>query len=150
MSNNVEETQELEVQELGGSELGTKEYWEKSYNSEIKNYKSHGDVGEVWFDEDSQIRVITWILKKEIPEDWSIIDIGCGNGMMLIELAREGYRNLTGIDYSPNAIELSKNIAKDQDIDITYKVADLLAESFQTEFEQFRIVHDKGTVLPLF
>lgn len=34
-------------EELGGCELGTKEYWENSYSSEINNYKSHGDVGEV-------------------------------------------------------------------------------------------------------
>lgn len=64
------------VDELEGSELGTKEYWEKSYDTEIRNYKSHGDVGEVWFDEDSQLRIINWMLKKEIPSDVSIIDLG--------------------------------------------------------------------------
>lgn len=64
------------IQELDGSELGTKEYWEKSYNTEIRNYKSHGDVGEVWFDEDSQFRVINWLIKNEIPEESSIIDLG--------------------------------------------------------------------------
>lgn len=132
------------VEELGGSELGTREYWESSYDSEIKNYKSHGDVGEVWFDEDSQLRVINWMLKKEIPFDWTIIDIGCGNGMMLIELFREGYTNLTGIDYSPKAIQLSQNIAADQDIQITYKIADLLSDEFRKEFGQYKIVHDKG------
>lgn len=64
------------IEELDGSELGTKEYWDKSYTSEIRNYKSHGDVGEVWFDEDSQIRVINWMLKNEIPADSKIIDLG--------------------------------------------------------------------------
>lgn len=64
------------IEELDGSELGTKEYWDKSYTSEIKNYKSHGDVGEVWFDEDSQIRVINWMLKNDIPADSKIIDLG--------------------------------------------------------------------------
>lgn len=62
--------------------------------------------------------------------------------MMLIELAREGYTNLTGVDYSPKAIELSKNIAKDQDISITYKVADLLQDKL--DLGLFQIVHDKG------
>lgn len=36
------------VEELNSSELGTKEYWDKSYDVEIKNYKNHGDVGEIW------------------------------------------------------------------------------------------------------
>lgn len=34
-------------EELSGCELGTKEFWENSYSNEIRNYKSHGDVGEV-------------------------------------------------------------------------------------------------------
>ena len=67
----------MSVEELDGSELGTKEYWEKSYQREIKNYKSHGDVGEIWFDEDSQIRVVNWIMKRdEIADDAKFIDLG--------------------------------------------------------------------------
>lgn len=163
MSNN-------EVDELDGSELGTKDYWDKSYDTEIANYKSHGDVGEVWFDEDSQIRVINWMLKHDIPDDHQIIDmgktwltlynscdsekywfllvLGCGNGMMLIELHREGYKNLTGVDYSANAIELSKRIASDQDIDIRYEVLDLLNDAETRKLfgtKRFDVVHDKGT-----
>lgn len=133
--------------ELGGSELGTKAYWDKSYATEIRNYRAHGDVGEVWFDEDSQTRVINWMLKRseQLPADVRIIDLGCGNGMMLIELAREGYTNLTGMDYSATAIDLAQNIASDQDIEISYRVGDLLSDAFATEFGQFGVVHDKGT-----
>lgn len=64
------------IEELEGSELGTKDYWDRSYNAEIKNYKSHGDVGEVWFDEDSQIRVINWMQKNDISKSSQIIDLG--------------------------------------------------------------------------
>ena len=65
--------------------------------------------------------------------------------MFLIELAREGYHNLLGIDYSPKAIELSENIAKDQELEITYKVVDLLSESEVVNLGKFKVVHDKGT-----
>lgn len=34
--------------ELNPSQLGTKEYWDESYTTEIKNYLSHGDPGDVW------------------------------------------------------------------------------------------------------
>lgn len=67
------------VEELDGSELGTKDYWDESYDNEIKNYKSHGDVGEVWFDEDSQFRVIGWMQKNDIPEESRVIDLGKAN-----------------------------------------------------------------------
>lgn len=63
--------------ELDGSELGTKEYWDDRYVMEIKNYKSHGDVGEIWFEESSQDRIIRAITNKlEIRSDDRIIDIG--------------------------------------------------------------------------
>ena len=136
----------MSVEELNGSELGTKEYWEQAYEREIDNYRNHGDVGEIWFDEDSQIRVINWIMKQDdIEDDVRIIDLGCGNGMLLIELAREGYTNLVGVDYSPKAVELAENIAKDQDLKIVYKVADLMNVESCKELGNFGIVHDKGT-----
>ncbi|XP_017047538.1 EEF1A lysine methyltransferase 2 [Drosophila ficusphila] len=129
--------------ELSGSELGTQEYWESSYNREIRNYKSHGDVGEIWFDEDSQQRVIDWLLKQKVDKKSNVLDLGCGNGMFLVGLANEGYDHLTGVDYSPKAVELAQNIAGDNKLNITYKVADLTQP--QDELGTFDVVHDKGT-----
>lgn len=64
--------------ELSPSELGTKTYWDASYSSEIKNYLSHGDTGEIWFDESSQLRVIKWMnsIASGVSKDDSIIDLG--------------------------------------------------------------------------
>ncbi|KAH8412418.1 hypothetical protein KR009_001845 [Drosophila setifemur] len=131
--------------ELNGCELGTQQYWESSYTREIGNYKSHGDVGEIWFDEDSQQRVIDWLLKQDQIDKRAarVLDLGCGNGMFLVGLAQEGYSRLTGTDYSPKAIELAQAIAKDNGLDITYKVADLTQP--QNDLGTFDVVHDKGT-----
>jgi EEF1A lysine methyltransferase 2 len=65
-----------DTSELNPSELGTKSYWDNSYTTEIKNYLSHGDTGEVWFDESSQFRVIKWMNSSGISKDESIIDLG--------------------------------------------------------------------------
>ena len=64
--------------------------------------------------------------------------------MMLIEFARENFTQLTGVDYSEKAIQLSENIAKDQELNIKYKVADILADNFAAELGTYHIVHDKG------
>lgn len=134
----------MSLEELEGSELGTKDYWDHCYQREINNYKNHGDVGEIWFDEDSQIRVINWLLKCDDVEIHDrLIDLGCGNGMMLIELAREGYSNLTGTDYSKHATELAAKIALDQELSITYKTLDILTNDI-LELGVFKVVHDKG------
>lgn len=131
-------------EELDSSELGTQDYWDKRYKMEMKNFRSHGDVGEVWFGEDSVDRIINWMEKKSIDKNDSIVDIGCGNGMSLIELSSVGYQNLTGYDYSEDAIMLAKEIAKSHDSNsIKYEVKNILEPLKNTD--QFKIVHDKGT-----
>lgn len=99
------------------------------------------------FDEDSQLRIIKWILKNDkIQKTDSLIDLGSGNGMMLIELAREGFKSLTGVDYSDLAVKLATEIAKDQDLNdvITYKQVDLLSAEEVAALGRFRLLHDKG------
>lgn len=116
----------MATEELDESELGTQEYWDKCYKSQVKNFRNHGDVGDVWFGEDSMDRVCRWIFKNEtITKNSRIIDLGCGNGMFLIELAREGYENLIGVDYSADAIVLSKEIAEKAEAKITYQVVNI-------------------------
>jgi EEF1A lysine methyltransferase 2 len=65
--------------------------------------------------------------------------------MMLIELCAEGYKNLTGVDYSEKAVELAQKIAKDQQHEVTFKVADLLSDHSTESLGKFKICHDKGT-----
>uniref|UniRef100_A0A674JXY1 EEF1A lysine methyltransferase 2 n=1 Tax=Terrapene triunguis TaxID=2587831 RepID=A0A674JXY1_9SAUR len=96
--------------EFGPSALGTKEHWDAAYESELQIFQESGDAGEIWFGEESMIRLIRWMEKQKIPLDSSVLDIGTGNGVLLVELAKSGYTNLTGIDYSPSAIQLSQNI----------------------------------------
>lgn len=137
--------------ELDSSELGTQEYWDKRYKMEIDNFRSHGDVGEVWFGEDCIDRIIYWLDKSEwIGKDDSILDIGCGNGMTLIELSSNDYTNLTGYDYSSDAISLAKEIAIKHKCSVKYYVKDIL-EPVSTRNDDnddaltFKMVHDKGT-----
>lgn len=68
--------------------------------------------------------------------------------MMLVEMHQEEYRNLTGVDYSENAIRLAAEIAKDKDMDIKYEVLDMLsATDIDRLFgsTKFNVIHDKGT-----
>ncbi|XP_060525066.1 EEF1A lysine methyltransferase 2 [Cylas formicarius] len=128
------------MEELESSELGTLEYWENRYKNEIKNFQDHGDTGEIWFGEDIADRIVRWFIKNVEPEA-SIVDIGCGNGLILIELANAGYKNLTGLDYSEEAINLANNIAKKRNLSVKYHVSDVL----NGIRDNYKIIHDKGT-----
>lgn len=62
--------------------------WDKTYKNELANFNNHGDIGDIWFGEESIIRVIDWIKSSNLPKESSILDIGCGNGITLSYLVR--------------------------------------------------------------
>ncbi|XP_064370429.1 EEF1A lysine methyltransferase 2 isoform X2 [Dromaius novaehollandiae] len=96
------------------------------------------------FGEESMVRLIRWMEKHKIPLDSSVLDIGTGNGVLLVELAKSGYTNLTGIDYSPSAIQLSEQVKEKEGMsNIKFQVEDFLAPS--AELSGFQICIDKGT-----
>ncbi|KAM6915980.1 EEF1A lysine methyltransferase 2 [Xenentodon cancila] len=126
------------------SKLGTKAYWEEAYQKELETFKDIGDVGEIWFGEESMSRVLRWMDKAKIPENAAILDIGTGNGAFLVELAKHGYKNLTGIDYSPASVELARSVLQAEGLtDITLKEMDFL--NCHGELKGFDVCIDKGT-----
>ncbi|XP_063611517.1 EEF1A lysine methyltransferase 2-like isoform X1 [Penaeus indicus] len=137
-----------DADEFLSSKLGTKEHWESAYELELSNFTSHGDIGDIWFGEDSMQRVVDWIQESDdVKENSSILDIGCGNGAFLLCLASEGFDNLFGIDYCGTAIKLAEAIAKSKKVDIKYETVDLLAEHKKSELtgRKYDVTHDKGT-----
>ncbi|CAG8727899.1 18380_t:CDS:2, partial [Acaulospora morrowiae] len=123
-----------------------------------ENFEAHGDIGEIWFGEDSVEKIVDWVLTNAPAKSAPILDIGCGNGHVLLELAGQNFTDLVGIDYSSNAIRLANDIAKNRGYDqvISYYVVDLLDDngtaddgsSSFTEFQtrgKFKIILDKGT-----
>jgi SAM-dependent methyltransferase len=90
--------------------------------------------------------MVEWVLDNVASVDSAIVDLGCGNGHLLLELATEGgYKNLTGIDYSESAIALATSVALQRDMDwIHYEAVDFLnhPQWFKTPYD---IVLDKGT-----
>lgn len=128
------------------SKLGTKEHWDTEYRRELQTFLEYGDPGEVWFGEESTARLLRWLQKQKVPLDASILDIGTGNGLLLVEMAKSGYTNLTGIDYSEAAIELSQSILEKEDScrSIKLKVVDFLRAP--EELLGFDLCVDKGTL----
>nr|XP_023493279.1 EEF1A lysine methyltransferase 2 isoform X3 [Equus caballus] len=76
------------------SALGTREHWDAVYERELQTFQECGDTGEIWFGEESMNRLIRWMQKHKIPLDASVLDIGTGNGVFLVELV-EDFLNLS-------------------------------------------------------
>jgi len=141
--------------ELEPSELGTKKHWDDTYKCELANFADNPeDEGEVWFGEDALYRVLAWFDRNRdlVPLDAAILDLGCGNGVTCLHLLGEGFSDVTGVDYSPGAIELAKKIAAKHNYvttQVKFEVCDILSDPAEAAFplrdRKFDVLFDKGT-----
>ncbi|KAL3527000.1 hypothetical protein ACH5RR_011656 [Cinchona calisaya] len=151
------------------SMLGFQSYWDSQYADELANFREHGHAGEVWFGADVMEIVASWTksLCSEFSQghfsnhvddsncesvgqhekefaNWSVLDIGTGNGLLLQELAKQGFSDLTGTDYSEGAIDLARSLAdRDGFSNIKFLADDILETKLD---RKFRVVVDKGTL----
>lgn len=146
------------------SMLGFQSYWDSAYSEELTNFREHGHAGEVWFGDDVMEMVATWtkglcvdLSQKRVQNGsdnseqgetdlaaWSVLDVGTGNGLLLQELAKQGFSDLTGTDYSEGAIDLAQSLA-DRDGFSSMKL--LVDDILETKLDKkFHLVTDKGTL----
>lgn len=137
---------------INGSLIGTKDYWDNCYENEIKNFNDFGDLGEVWFGLKNSSKIIDWIEKNVDKQSDTIVDIGCGNGLLLIQMAKKGFKHLFGVDYSSKSIDLCKEIARKElktELLINFEVFDILSDNLETNSfvnkTKFDCIIDKGT-----
>nr|CAB3263764.1 methyltransferase-like protein 10 [Phallusia mammillata] len=104
-----------EENELNSSKLGTFEYWESTYDAELQQFEDITDPGTEWFGPTATKRMVKWITKRNgISKEAKIVDVGCGNGLLLLSLAEMGYVNLVGVDYCANALKLAQEVFKNE------------------------------------
>nr|VZI37246.1 unnamed protein product [Spirometra erinaceieuropaei] len=68
------------------SELGTKAHWDSHYERELQNFDEASDIGDIWFGQQSEKRVLKYLSDVGIPSESRILDVGSGNGHLAIEL----------------------------------------------------------------
>ncbi|KAJ3125318.1 Methyltransferase-like protein 10 [Nowakowskiella sp. JEL0407] len=130
---------------LEPSVLGTKEHWDDVYNRDLTNYLDFGDTGEIWFGEDAAMKMTSWVETNIDDLSTPIVDLGCGNGHLLFDLAEEyNYTCLTGLDYSPPSIQLCQTIADSKSLSISFQVFDILNPSPEHS-NKYKLALDKGT-----
>jgi len=130
-----------------------------------------GEVGEVWFGEATQVRLLRWVGNTLLPllrargllpsQPLRMLDVGCGNAMSIVGMAellaeeKEIGFELVGVDYSANAIALASRVVKQQ---LENKELIQHIKLYQMDFLQgdlpaeeqtrggFGLIFDKGTL----
>lgn len=75
------------------------------------------DAGEQ-FDREGAVRwsrAVAYHLRGWLPEgnDGRILDLACGAGKLLFFFSERGYKNLTGVDISPDQVRLARQVTPD-------------------------------------
>nr|pir hypothetical protein F29B9.1 - Caenorhabditis elegans [Caenorhabditis elegans] len=139
--------------EIASSQLGTKDFWDQRYELELKNFKQHGDEGEVWFGTSSETRIVKYLIDSKTGKDAKILDLGCGNGSVLRKLRSKGFQSLKGVDYCQKAVDLSAAASKaereeeedEELVDIEFEQLDITTPPADFFSSKFDVILDKGT-----
>lgn len=103
------------------------------YNLEtcVKKYADDVEGVGLWTSE-------KYIISKYIKKTDKILDIGCGAGRTTINLYKEGYKDITGIDIAKNLLEFAKKYCKQNELDIEF--IEQSATDIKFESERFDAV----------
>ncbi|ORX49492.1 S-adenosyl-L-methionine-dependent methyltransferase [Hesseltinella vesiculosa] len=125
----------LEVVPEDPTAYRTQEYWEERYKQEDLNTTFD------WFKTYDELKVL---FDQHIPnKDASILILGCGNSTLGEDMYRDGYKNITNIDYSKTVVDNMKDRCADMP-EMTWLEMDIRDLKFDTE--SFDVVIDKGTM----
>ncbi|KAK4534847.1 hypothetical protein CDCA_CDCA03G0872 [Cyanidium caldarium] len=136
--------------------LGERAYWERVYAAERREWEESDVVGDDWFAEHTATRLGAWLVAMcgEGRERVRLLDVGCGNGSFLMQLAREhGFRHLFGVDYSESAVALARSMwakrmssANGELAQAVFTVGDVRGYVPPTADGRVDVLHDKGTL----
>lgn len=96
------------------------EWWRKLFNALY--VKTDGDVVEN--NENTRREVDFIIAAAAIQPHSAILDLCCGQGRHCLELARRGFKNVSGVDRSRYLIRLAKKRAQTEGLSVVFKEGD--------------------------
>jgi len=108
----------------------TKKFVKESFEKAAENYTNAIENIGLWKSEE-------YVIDKYFDKDKSILDIGCGAGRTTFNLYEMGYKNIIGLDLTPEMISAAKTINKEKKTDIEFIVGDAVELKFEdNSFEQ--------------
>lgn len=109
-----------------------------------KNFSYYYDEIMEIIEYDEWVNFIKPLLKK----DDTILDLACGTGTLAISLANLGYK-VFGLDLSDEAINVAKEKAKINHVDIDFKVLDMSDFKYENQFDVITCFFDSVNFLTL-
>jgi SAM-dependent methyltransferase len=112
---------------LGG--IALKPAWYESFGDALgEGYLKYPWVGSTTADCDYLERVL------DVRPGDRLLDVGCGVGRHVVELARRGYR-MTGVDVSRGLLKVAERLAREAGVDADLRYRDARLLDYDSEFD---------------
>jgi len=105
------------------------DWWRRIFNSMY--LKTDADVVEDKIITKSEVELFSNILNAS--KDSVILDLACGQGRHSLELARQGYLKVYGLDRSHYLIRKAKSIMQSEGLNVNFKEGDARKLPFETD-----------------
>jgi D-alanine-D-alanine ligase len=96
------------------------DWWRRIFNSMY--LRTDADVVEDQQITKNEVELFSSLLN--VPKESAILDLACGQGRHSIELARQGFTNITGLDRSHYLIRKAKSVIQQENLKIAFKEGD--------------------------
>lgn len=114
--------------------------------NQMHKVSADGTVGESLYTKICLEKILSvFTAHFENPNGHKILDGGCGTGTMTVELAQAGYA-LTGIEIHKPSLEMGRQRAHDQGVDIQWVSGDLLSSLQGLPSDEFSAVICMGVL----
>ncbi|BCG60767.1 class I SAM-dependent methyltransferase [Paenibacillus sp. URB8-2] len=70
-----------------------------------------------------------------------VLDLGCGPGLYTNRLAKQGFNNVTGIDFSSRSIEYARNQVAELNLHVNYVCQDYLTLNVTNDFDVVLLIY---------
>lgn len=103
---------------------------QKSFDGAVDKYAGAVEDIGLWKSEE-------WVFTKYFGQGDQILDIGCGTGRTTFGLYERGFKNITGLDYSPTLLSEAEKIKHKKGYEINFIEGDAMNLPFGDEsFDQ--------------
>ena len=112
------------------------DWWKRIFNSMY--LKTDADVVEDKKITQEEVKLFIDIL--DLQTENMILDLACGQGRHLNELARNGFKNLYGLDRSHFLIQKAKTTSNNEGLNVNFKEGDARKLPYQTDTFDFVMI----------